>query len=147
MSGRKIKNKMILRLHYHPCFIGKIIFLKSVVELRFSLANLFRCFVIPCSLGDCSPTWDWTPGLLAVKAPSLNHWTAREFPSLANLFWVSHSTAKNPRIFFLKVVIINYTFIGQLWRPNEKMLLNCIAENRCLLFYYFYLKIRVQSFK
>ena len=40
---------------------------------------LFVCFAVPLSLQDLSfPTMDRT-WVLAVKVPSLNHWTIREF--------------------------------------------------------------------
>ena len=52
-------------------------FLEEVYCWLFFFFSFFGCAVWDLS----SPTRDWTQ-ILAVKAPNLNHWTAREFPTI-----------------------------------------------------------------
>ena len=70
--------------HIYIFYINKIIYI--VLQLAFSPSYCLNYFIdwlaTPRSLWDpSSPTRDWTQ-VHGSESPSLNHWTAREFPAL-----------------------------------------------------------------
>ena len=93
--------------------------------------NIFFFLATLCSLQDLSSlTRDWTPAP-AMKAPSPNHWTSREFPEF-HLFWsqivILQINQKELNFPFLKHRFLKpiETLIGRILHREKVLFLNVL---------------------